>query len=229
MDALQAVLSDIDQSDVDTVICLGDNIGYGPEPDEVVHAIRRLKIPCVLGNHELAVMDKKLLSWFNPDAQKSILCTDELLSEDSRRYILGLHTSHVAFGYRFVHGFPPDSALIYLFAVSSGKLRRTFGQMRERICFVGHTHELAIIEFDGYQVTTGSLCRSAVRLHEGNRYIINAGSVGQPRDGDNRAKYVIFDTSKNILDVRYVPYDIASVVRKIIAAGFPEIHALRLW
>lgn len=229
MDALQAVLSDIDRSDIETTICLGDNIGYGPQPDEVVHAIRRLKIPCLLGNHELAVIDNKLLSWFNADAQKSLRRTIELLSDDSRRFIKGLYPSHIDFGCRFVHGFPPDSAFLYLFQASEGKLRRTFAQMQERICFVGHTHDLSIIEFDGHIVTAGLLSRGITRLNEQSRYIINIGSVGQPRDGNNRAKYLILDTSKNTIDVRYIPYDIARVVDKIIAAGFPEIHASRLW
>jgi len=229
LDALQAVLSDIDRSDIDATVCLGDTIGYGPEPREVIDAIRRRNIPCVLGNHELAVIDRKLLSWFNPDAQKSILCTIELLSDDSMRFILGLRTSLIDFGCRFVHGFPPDSAFLYLFQVSEGKLRRTFEQIQERICFVGHTHELAIIEFDGHQVTAGLLSRGITCLNEQSRYIINVGSVGQPRDGNNRAKYIILDTSKNTIDVHYIPYDIARVADKIIAAGFPEIHALRLW
>ena len=102
-------------------------------------------------------------------------------------------------------------------------------QMKERICFIGHTHELRIIEFDGIKCFPDLLPRGITQLKQQSRYIVNVGSVGQPRDGDNRAKYVIFDTEKDVIEVRFISYDIEKVVKKIIAAGLPEVHAGKLW
>jgi predicted phosphodiesterase len=101
--------------------------------------------------------------------------------------------------------------------------------MDEWICFVGHTHDLQIIGFDGRALTQAPLNEGISRLNSDTQYIINVGSIGQPRDGNNKAKYVIWDNSNNYIDVRFISYDIASVVNKIIAAGLPQIHALRLW
>jgi predicted phosphodiesterase len=229
LEALRQVLSDIERSGIDAILCLGDNIGYGPEPEAVVQLVRRRKIPCVLGNHELAVLKDKVLDWFNPAAKKSLLITIDMLSDDTMQYLSGLPTCRTAFGCRFVHGFPPDSAVLYLFEISEHVRDRTFRQMAERICFVGHTHELLIVSSDGAGSTYEPLHAGSTSLKPENKYIISVGSVGQPRDGDNRAKYVIFDTSNDAIDVRFIPYDIASVAKKILAAGLPEVHAAKLY
>ena len=94
---------------------------------------------------------------------------------------------------------------------------------------VGHTHNLKLVSFDGQAIVQKPLRQGIVPLSEQNRYIVNAGSVGQPRDGNNAAKYVIVDTLALSLEVRFVPYDIAAVYRKIIDAGLPKSHAERLW
>jgi predicted phosphodiesterase len=229
LDAFQQVLIDIDHSNIDALLCLGDNIGYGPEPEAVINLIRERGIPSVMGNHEVTVKDRKLLDWFNPAARQSLHKTFELLSEDSLQFILGLESYLVRFGCRFVHGFPPDSALLYLFQIPKHEFHRVFNQMSECICFVGHTHDLQIIGFDGRTLTHAPLNEGITSLDTDTQYIINIGSVGQPRDGNNKAKYVIWDNSNNYINVRFIPYDIASVVNKIIAAGLPKIHALRLW
>lgn len=227
--ALQQVLADISRSGIDAVLCLGDNIGYGPEPEQVVQLIRSRDIPCVLGNHELSVIKEKYLDWFNPAAKKSLHITMDMLSGSTKQYFQELPAFLISQGCRFVHGFPPDSAVLYLFEISDSMRERTFRQMAERICFVGHTHELAVASWDGRRARATELNEGITPLRPGHKYIINVGSVGQPRDGDNRAKYVIFDASNDVVDVRFVPYDIASVAEKIIAAGLPEVHARRLY
>lgn len=228
LEALQQVLIDIDGSNIDRVVCLGDNIGYGPDPEPVVTAINDLNIPSVIGNHELAVTDPTYLTWFNPLARKSLLLTRELLSDKTIQFISELKPFLTLFECRFVHGFPPDSATIYLFQVSGEELQRTFNQIKERICFVGHTHRLEIIEFNGDIITRSPLAKKIINLNRDHRYIINAGSVGQPRDGNNHAKYVVWDSEEDNIEVKYIPYDIASVFDKIIEAGLPKKHAVRL-
>jgi predicted phosphodiesterase len=230
LDAFGQVLNDIDASGIDTVVCLGDNVGYGPEPEQVIRQVRARKIPCVMGNHERAVSDRAHLNWFNPSARISLQKTITMLSEESINYINGMKSSLVVYQSRFVHGFPPDSTDIYLFQVPDHTLNQTFKEMKERLCFVGHTHELKLIGFDGKVSRRIPLKKEIVtHLDKDRKYIINVGSVGQPRDGNNNAKYVIWNTSEDSLEVRFVPYDIAAVVGKILAAGLPKVHADRLW
>ncbi len=228
-DAFHKVMNDIEKSDVEAVISLGDNIGYGPEPDRVIKKLEALDIPSVEGNHELAVKNEEYLNWFNPAARKSLLKTRDLLSKASIRSISKFKPFITAYDCRFVHGFPPDSPLIYLFQVSDNRKQEVLKEMAERLCFIGHTHTLEIISYDGRSIKHEELPEGTTRLDATSKYIINVGSVGQPRDSSNNAKYVIWDSLEDSLDVRFLSYDIAAVVNKIKAAGLPEEHAHRLW
>jgi len=229
LEAFKEVLADMDRANVQDIVCLGDNVGYGPEPEEVVRLIRRRDIPCVMGNHELALTQPRFLERMNPSARKSVVLTRDLLSPGSLEYFQSLQPSLTFHGALCVHGCPPDSVTTYLFAVSKTRLQSLFRAMKERICFAGHTHHLELISFDGQNVTQKPLNRGLVDLHEETRYIVNAGSVGQPRDGNNNAKYLIWDTDSGTIDVRFVPYDIAKTADKILKLGFPEFNATRLW
>ena len=228
-DAFEQVIKDIETSDVDAVISLGDNIGYGPESERVLKKIKALNIPSVQGNHELAVNDDEYLNWFNPAARKSLIKTLNLLSKSSIRHLSQFEPFITSYGCRFVHGFPPDSPLIYMYQVSEDSKQVVFEEMAERLCFIGHTHTLEIIGYDGKDIQYEELPEGLSRLDPEKKYIINIGSVGQPRDSSNNAKYVIWDSLEDSLDVRFLSYDIAAVVKKIKAAGLPKEHAQRLW
>jgi len=229
LEAFRQVLADIDESCVDGVVCLGDNIGYGPEPEEVVKLVRQRDIPCVMGNHELAAMDRKCLTSMNPTARKSLCLTEELISKETLHYINGLKPSMVFHGSLCVHGCPPDSVTTYLFQPSNTRFKQIFLAMKSKMCFVGHTHDLHIITFDGEKVVWGSLDQGPVPLNEDQQYIVSVGSIGQPRDGNNNAKYVIWDCTSGTMEVRFIPYDIEATASKIMALGFPEYNARRLW
>ncbi|MBW1743812.1 MAG: metallophosphoesterase family protein [Deltaproteobacteria bacterium] len=229
LEAFKEVLADIDRSQIDGLACLGDNIGYGPDSERVVELVRERDIPCVMGNHELAAVDVKYLDWMNPTARKSLVMTNEHLSESSIDYIRTLPSAMTYHGSLCVHGFLPDSAVTYLFQRSMAQLKDAFLAMEEKICFLGHTHDLLIISFDGDKVIQASLGNGIVSLHKDHQYIINVGSVGQPRDSNNNAKYVIWDTASESIEVRFVQYDIAATADKIIELGFPEFNARRLW
>lgn len=227
--AFEAVLADIeDHAEVEAIYCLGDNVGYGPEPEKVISMLVARQIPSVLGNHELAINQPETLPWFNPMARRSLEKTMDFLSETAKAHIAEFSTSLTLGDYRLVHGFPPDSPTTYLFEVSPQHIKETLSQMDERIVFIGHTHELLIIEFDGEDITTNPLYRGSIALDTEKKYLVNAGSVGQPRDGDSKAKYLIWDDSTNELSVRFVTYNINDTVQKIFQAGLPEQHAWRL-
>lgn len=229
MEAFEQVLADIDRLNVDVVISLGDNIGYGPEPDRVIQYIRRHAISSVQGNHELAIIEPNYLNWFNAAAQQSLKKTLKLLSEPSIGFIAKMKVFLSEYGCRFVHGFPPDSPLTYSFQVSEGKTKKALDELSEKRCFIGHTHTLDLISYDGQKIEYGSLNEGLNILDPDRKYIISVGSVGQPRDGDNRSKYVIWNSSDDTVEVRFVAYDIGAVVKKIHAAGLPPEHAERLW
>jgi predicted phosphodiesterase len=227
MDAFQKVLEELDRLHPDTVFSLGDNIGYGAEPEQVIQTLRRRGIPSVLGNHELAAKDPEFLGWFNPAARQSLVKTFAMLSDDSMAYIQSLPRSISAHGCRFVHGFPPESPTRYLFQVENRRKREILGELPERIFFVGHTHLLEISACDD-GVTRVDIRLGANTLHPDVKYLVNIGAVGQPRDGDLRAKYVIWDPVSGVLDIRCVSYDAPAAAAKIRAAGLPESHARRL-
>jgi predicted phosphodiesterase len=229
LEAFNEVLADIDRLDIEQSICLGDNIGYGPDPEEVLNLLRSRNIPSVIGNHELGILDKHTLSHFNPLAAKVLMQTEEMLSNESRAFIKELPVSLTSNGALFVHGCPPDSVDTYLFELASWEFKKIFKETTNDIFFVGHTHELQLISFSGEQVIRQYLNRGTLRLNEDERYIINAGSVGQPRDGNNNAKYVIWDDTDKTIEVRFIPYDIEKTAKKILALGFYRTFADRLW
>ena len=229
LDAFERVLADIGSSNIDQIISLGDNIGYGPDPDGVVELLQARKIVSVIGNHELAVVKPKYKDWFNPVARKSLEKTIELLSDRSLHYIAEQQNYAIINGSRFVHGFPPDSPLTYLFQIPDDRIKREMEKLSEQICFIGHTHMLEMRSYDGHKCESISLEQGILPLEKGKKYILNIGSVGQPRDGDNRAKYAIWDSSESTLDIRFITYDIAVVVKKIETVGLLEEHARRLW
>ena len=227
-DAFDEVLRDIESLGITAIFSLGDNIGYGPEPEAVIDCLTERGIPSVLGNHELAVTDPSELDWFNPVARESLRKTVTMLSEKAIDRIHQFPYYRVQDTYRFVHGFPPDSPVIYQFQVTGEELAETFTALPEHIFFTGHTHYPEIIESLGGHIERSEFQRGIRQLDPQGRYIVNVGSVGQPRDGNNNAKYVVFDPGALTVELRYVPYDVEAVVAKILAAGLPESHATRL-
>jgi diadenosine tetraphosphatase ApaH/serine/threonine PP2A family protein phosphatase len=228
LEAFNAVLADAARQRIDAWMSLGDNVGYGPDSEAVVRLLRGRAIPSVAGNHELAVRNPRLRRWFNPTARRSVEMTLDALSAETLADIAELPNLRVRWGLRFVHGFPPRSPTLYLFQMSMRGYRRGFRLAPEALIFVGHTHELGLVSWDGESLAFDGLPAGVTTLPADRRYIVNAGSVGQPRDGDSRAKYVIWDDGDRRLEVRFVPYDVMAAVEKIRAAGLPEVNARRL-
>lgn len=228
-EAFGEVLADIEQVGADVVVSLGDIVGYGPDPEKTANLVRTRGIPSVMGNHELALARPDYLRWFNQSARESLLLTRELLEPETREWLSGLPPFLAVQDALVVHGCPPDSMTDYLFGIGDDLLAHIFTNLKQRICFVGHTHTLELVSFADGRVRRCGLGRQTVLLEESARHIVNVGSVGQPRDGDNRAKYVIWDDSLNTVEVHYVSYDIGTTVEKILRLGFPQINAKRLW
>ena len=226
--ALKAVLADMEQWHPQAVYCLGDNIGYGPEPGPVLELLDRHAILSVRGNHELAALKPRFKRWFNPVARWSIEKTIGLLTEQNIDVISRFPPLIRAHGCRFVHGFPPQSCLVYQFQVADPKKCRIMNRIDESICFVGHTHILELMSISASQLEHQDLVEGIFRLDRDKKHIINIGSVGQPRDGHLAAKYVLFDPEDHQLRVRFVAYDAKATVEKMRREGWPEQHAARL-
>lgn len=229
LEAFCRCLNDIDLSGVDRIVNLGDSIGYGPQPEEVLNLLKKKGIPNILGNHELAVIDKNFRLWLTPRTLESIKHTLKYLSSASLSYIKNLPTCRVVEGALLVHGCPPDSPTMYLNQMNLSEIRETFDSNRFAIAFVGHTHRLILIRYDGKDLSFIPLSSDTIVLEQGYRYIINVGSVGQPRDNDPRAKYVIWDNSLNTIEIRRISYDIGKTAAKIMKRGFQRRDADRLF
>ncbi len=228
LEAFEAVIGDIDSAGVDDIISLGDNIGYGADPEKVINIIQKRQIKSVLGNHELALIDKNYLRGFNPKAKEALTKNRAMLSKHSINFIKKFDVYCLCCGGRFVHGLPPDSMTEYLKLTPLGKLKTIMDSISERICFVGHTHLLEIIRLKKSKITRFKITKKSISLDKESRYIINAGSVGQPRDKDLRAKYLIWDLDSYAIEARYISYDKRLAAAKIRKAGINNIYAIRL-
>ncbi|NWG34806.1 MAG: metallophosphoesterase family protein [Chloroflexi bacterium] len=225
--ALEAVLKDA--GTVDETWCLGDMVGYGPDPNAVVEEIREIpNLTCILGNHDMAVIGKIPLDVFNGDARRTLEYHEKVLTASNMDFLRSLPSNlKVCGAVSIVHGSPRDSVWEYILNTLSARLN--FDHFTTPWCFVGHSHLQCM-----FQLNINSDRVSLAPIQAGDHYplrpraIVNPGSVGQPRDRDPRAAYAIYETDGHIWEPRRVEYDIAEVQERIRAAGLPEKHAIRL-
>lgn len=227
-EALTAVLKDIEGRAVDAIVSLGDNVGYGPSPGEVIDDLVAHDVCSVMGNHEKAMFDSAAYAGLNFQAQENNDATRKILSSEQMEYCRKLALYHAEEGVMCVHGFPPDFVNTYVSELSDEHLQGFLSGDCYDVNFVGHTHRLSLISFGEGQFERQSLKEGRVILASTKKYIINAGSVGQPRVKDKRAQYVIWDDLTRELDVRCVEYDAKSCAQKIRNLGWPDVFALRL-
>lgn len=227
-EALKAVLADLDRQGADEVYCLGDMVGYGPRPQECADLLRERGVKCTMGNHEQGLINIIYLRGFNQPAADVLRRTREMITEETYQWLVSRPKAIVEHGCRFVHGLPPDSITEYLWKYRD-EMPGVFARYGEDVCFVGHTHDLARFTSHQGEVHRFPLPEGDAELAPDRRHLVNIGSVGQPRDGDNRAKYGLFDLDARILTMRFIPYDIKKTADLILAQGFHRGFADRLW
>jgi diadenosine tetraphosphatase ApaH/serine/threonine PP2A family protein phosphatase len=227
---LTAVLADAAGEGAAGVLCLGDVVGYGADPVACVEALGERATAVVGGNHEHGALGLLDLNWFNPYARAAALWTGAQLGEDHRRYLERLPLTAAFEEATLVHASPrnPDE-WDYLISAEDGF--EVFGDFDTRLCFVGHSHRPGVWslgssgpEYVG-RLPSGE---ASIRLEDGRRYIVNVGSVGQPRDRDPRAAYTLWDRDARVVTIRRVTYDHRTAAEKILAAGLPRALADRL-
>jgi diadenosine tetraphosphatase ApaH/serine/threonine PP2A family protein phosphatase len=227
LEALEAALAALEGAEA--FICLGDIVGYGPNPNECVARVRALPdLICIAGNHDLAAVGAYDLDWFNPLARAAVLWTREQLEPAHLAYLESLPLRVERPRVTIVHGALPEP-MDYI--LSSIEARQTFAEFTTPLCLVGHTHVAEYwVQVEGqHRVEHGSLFSGGeVKFEPGKRYIVNCGGIGQPRDGNSQAAFGLYDEEAQLVRVRRVPYALKETQRKMRRAGLPEMLTLRL-
>jgi predicted phosphodiesterase len=222
--ALEAVLKDAATVGYDVVWCLGDTVGYGPEPDECVARVRGLRAKAVVGNHDWAALGRMDVDHFNPEARRAVLWTQEHLNSNSLEWLGLLPSEPLVEGkFTLTHGSPRDPVWEYILRPSDAS--ENLAYFDTPFCLVGHTHVPALHVWnagDGKVRWSTPPFGKAMPLQNGARIIINPGSVGQPRDNDPRSAYAILDTEQMTWLPRRAAYPIEITQAHMRAAGLPE-------
>jgi len=225
--ALHAVLKDAQP--FDRVWCLGDVVGYGPDPNECIESIRSLPgLICVKGNHDAAILGEIDVQTFNFEAQASLKWLESNLSLDNRLWLETLPERKTFENITLVHGSPRNPIWEYIMDVRVA--RANMSAFDSQICLIGHTHIPSVFLMEGDPENTMRLYYMipAEPFSIIDKTIVNPGSVGQPRDYDPRSSYLIYDDDTDQWTYHRVAYNIQEVQQRILDAGLPTRHALRL-
>jgi predicted phosphodiesterase len=223
-DALRAVLSMLDGQLIDTYACLGDIVGYGPQPAECIREIQKYDCIVIAGNHDYAVAEATCMENFNNLAKEAILWTRGRLAEDEVGFLAQLPLVQAAYGAHLVHGtlYAPE---LFDYVKTSYDAFLSMQRMQESLCFVGHSH-VPVAFIEGEVI---SYCLDQkIQLQPGRKALVNVGSVGQPRDKDPRACCAVYDSKERTVQLLRVRYNIDAVVAKIREAGLPAPLGERL-
>lgn len=224
LEAFTAVLNSIEKEEVDRILCVGDIVGYGANPVECISLVRERCSKVVAGNHDYASIGLADIDYFNPFAKDALIWTSERLGEEEINYLAGLKLIERENGFTFLHA-TLNSPRDWGYILNTFDAAVNFELQTDPVCFVAHSHvPVVYVKRDNF--ISGH--RFVSKIEPGCQYIINVGSVGQPRDGDWRACYVVYDLQLQTLKLRRVEYDVETTQRKILEAGLPQILADRL-
>lgn len=224
MEGLTVVLKDAHERGATHFVCLGDIVGYNANPSECVDKIRALNCTVVRGNHDHYCSFDDDLSGFHPLAADAVDWTRKQLSPEQQKFLGELKYTERVDNFTIVHS-TLDMPEMWGYVFENLEAESSFSYQHTQVCFFGHTHVPLAFE-KGIEINGGSYQR--LKLSLGKKYFVNVGSIGQPRDGDPRSSYALFDLEKKEIELRRVPYDFASTQEKIRKAGLPERLANRL-
>lgn len=225
LEALNAALGFYKEEKIDRYLCLGDIVSYGPDPSRCIQIVRELKADIVAGNHEWGVCAKSKLNSFTDLAQEALIWTKKALKEQELDFLGGLPLVYEEENFILVHASPNSPADFY-YLNNMDEADTGFTALKKQVCFVGHTHWPGVFVERDKEIFYKPL--KLLELEDNKRYIINAGSIGQPRDRDYRACAVIYDSDVKTIELRRVEYDFRPTQEKILKSGLPESLARRL-
>ncbi len=224
LDAFQVVLDDIKKQACTHVACLGDVVGYGADPKACLDIVRGMNVPTVKGNHDEYIGADEDPEGFNDAAAEAVSWSRNQLSGDDRKWLRELKYFRLVANFSIVHA-TLDAPHRWGYVFEKLEAAASFTYQNTQVCFFGHTHvPVAFIRDTGVRGGT----YSKFRVEAGKKYFVNVGSVGQPRDGNPKAAYVVYDLAQQTIELRRLDYDIEAQQRKIRAAGLPERLADRL-
>lgn len=226
LEALQKTVELIQNMNVDTVVCLGDIVGYGANPSECLKIITDLTVHIVKGNHDEAAADLTYTKNFTPYAKNAAVWTNSMLSEGDKNMLSDLPLSIEIEGITFVHA-SPHEPLEWKYVTSDEEAFLNFDHMNTDICFAGHSHVAKIYtnDYESFNILKNV---PSLKLIKGIKYIINPGSVGQPRDLDWRLSFGLLDTTSMVFEFVRSEYDVKTASRKIMDAKLPRYLAERI-
>lgn len=225
--AFEAVLSDADKrGGFDKIWCLGDVVGYGPDPHECIERLRQFKPICIAGNHDWAAIGKMDTSEFNPVAAVAAHWTAQQLTPEDKEYLLDLPLTLHENGFTLAHGSPREPIWEYL--LSTEAAQDNFAYFETAYCLVGHSHVPLIFELAAEKAVYREFEEGTDLMLKGRRMIINPGGVGQPRDGDPRASYALYDAEAQTVQHYRVEYDIQATQKKMAERELPTPLIWRL-
>lgn len=227
LEAFNVVLFELEKESPDQILFLGDIVGYGPDPNECIKKTEEVVNMALVGNHDQAAIGLTDVSYFNPYAREAIEWTVGELTEEGIMYLTHLPlTGEITVDNIFlVHSTPMrPQDWNYIFTIEDAI--ENFRYFSQSLCFIGHSHVPVIIEMNGEG--TPSILKDEVMIKDGYRYIINVGSVGQPRDGNPDAAYAIYDTEESIVRIKRISYNYRKTQEKMRKAGLPEYLIDRL-
>jgi diadenosine tetraphosphatase ApaH/serine/threonine PP2A family protein phosphatase len=229
IDALEAVLADIDQQGVEVILCLGDIVGYGAAPAECVTLVRKRCSITLMGNHDSYAQYDIPIIGLSHRVTAGINHASEDLSAEDRKWLSKLPFTAEVHGFTIVHASLHHPEL-FNYLIDRLDALQHFAEQKTPLCFLGHTHSPVVTQsLPNDDVRTVPLRDSETLLDRTQRYAINVGSVGQPRDGNPRAAYGIYDPEYHSFTLRRVSYDISKAAERIIKAGITEGNATRLF
>lgn len=224
LEALESVLADAAAQGVTDYVCTGDVVGYNADPAACLEIVREMDCPTVKGNHDEDASGSHSLDSMNPIAAAALEWTRSQLSDEQRQWLRRLRMVRQVSDFTVVHS-TLDQPSNWNYVTNRFDAMANFSYQFTQVCFNGHTHVPRVyVKTDKVQ----EIPADSISIEDGAKYFINIGSVGQPRDGDWRAAYAIYDTAQKLVTVRRVEYDIASTQKKILAAGLPEMLAERI-
>jgi predicted phosphodiesterase len=224
IDAFQVALEDIRAQNATHIVCLGDVVGYNARPRECLQIVRDMGIPCVKGNHDEYCSSEDHLEGFNPHAADAVHWTRNQLTEEDKKWLRELKYSRMAANFTMVHA-TLDAPERWGYVFDKLAAAASFPYQTTQMCFFGHTH--VPVAFMRDTVVRGGTY-SKFKIDPAKKYFINVGAVGQPRDNNPKAAYVIYDMDAGTIELRRLDYDIAAAQAKIREAGLPERLAERL-
>ena len=224
LEALRVVLEDAKKQNCTHYVCLGDVVGYNANPKECLDIIRDTGMPCVKGNHDEYCSSETNLEGFNPHAAEAIQWTRQQLTEEDRQWLKELKYIRLVASFQIVHA-TLDGPQRWGYVFDRLAAAASFTYQNTAVCFFGHTH--VPVAFIRDSVVRGGTY-SNFKIEPGRKYFVNVGSVGQPRDGNPKAAYAIYDMDEGSVELRRLDYDISAAQAKIMAAGLPPRLAERL-